>query len=103
MQGTVAKCRTTATTAGQPADNRYNGDRETDGDGEDDGGESACQRPHRGQPMAVEVRPAPYFPSSSSLTLQDLQLSWQLHPRPGVLRPCAHTSSAVSRNGISDK
>ncbi len=52
----------TATTAGEPADNCENSDREADGDGEDDGGESVCQRPHRRQPTAVKVRPAPIFP-----------------------------------------
>ncbi len=50
---------TTATTAGEPADNCENRDREADGDGEDDGGESECQRPHRGQRTGRRGAPCP--------------------------------------------
>ncbi len=48
------------------------------------------------------VRPRPRFSSSSLLALHDLQLPWQLHPRPGVLPAYAHTSSTVLPKSISD-
>ena len=62
----------------------------SDGDGEDTGG---SRRP-------LGCAPSPFFPLPSLLTLQDLQLSWQLHPQPGVLCPYAH--SVVLPNRISD-